>query len=213
MNEFLRETVCLDFNNSKFDDFLNDIPNNLDQKELAIHLYKKVREAFIYDPYHLDLRDDALKSSSIVSKKRAWCVEKAIVLAAISRKFQIPSRLGYAIVINHIGVEKLLNYLKRQEIVFHGYVELFINQKWIKCTPSFDSKICRLSKVSVLDWDGVNDSLFQPYQGDKLFMEYVYDYGVFDDVPIGLMNTEMKKYYPHLFESDYDSKEFSFHHL
>jgi transglutaminase-like putative cysteine protease len=213
MNEFLRETSYLDFNNSKFDDFSNDIPNNLNQKELAIHLYKKVREAFIYDPYHLDLRDNALKGSSIVSKKRAWCVEKAIVLAAAARKFNIPSRLGYAIVVNHIGVEKLTSYLRRPEIVFHGYVELFINDNWVKCTPSFDSRICRISNVSVLEWDGEKDSLFQPFQGDSRFMEYIHDYGTFLDVPIELMNFEMKKYYPHLFELDYDTKDFSFHHL
>jgi hypothetical protein len=44
-------------------------------------------------------------------------------------------------------------------------------------------------------------------------MEYIKDYGTFSDVPILLMNEEMKKYYPHLFESSFETKEFSFHHL
>ena len=213
MNEYLIETSFLDYTNTLFDDFLKDIPSSLNHKELAIQLYVKVRESFLYDPYHLDLRYNSLKSTTILTKKRAWCVEKAIVLAAAARKFNIPSRLGYAIVVNHIGVEKLTSYLKRPEIVFHGYVELFINDSWVKCTPSFDSRICRISNVSVLDWDGENDSLFQPFQGDSRFMEYIYDYGTFPDVPIELMNSEMKKYYPHLFDFVFDSKEFSFHHL
>jgi hypothetical protein len=63
-----------------------------------------------------------------------------------------------------------------------------------------------------LDWDGESDSLFQPFQGEKLFMEYVHQYGVFDDVPITLMNSEMKKFYPHLFSERYDSNQFSFFH-
>jgi transglutaminase-like putative cysteine protease len=213
MNEYLIETSFLDYQSLLFDDFSKDIPKSLDQKNLAIHLYKKVRESFLYDPYHLDLRHNSLKSSTILSKKRAWCVEKAIVLAASARRFNIPSRLGYAIVVNHIGVEKLNSYLRRPEIVFHGYVELFVNHNWVKCTPSFDSRICRLSNVSVLNWDGENDSLFQPYQGDNRFMEYIHDYGTFSDVPIDLMNSEMKKYYPHLFEEVHDTKDFSFHHL
>ena len=213
MNEYLIETSFLDYKNSLYDVFLKDIPSSLDHKELAIQLYIKVRESFLYDPYHLDLRHNSLKSSTILTKKRAWCVEKAIVLAAAARKFNIPSRLGYAIVVNHIGVEKLTNYLRRPEIVFHGYVELFINDSWVKCTPSFDSRICRISNVSVLDWDGENDSLFQPFQGNSRFMEYIYDYGTFPDVPIQLMNNEMKRYYPHLFDLVFDSKEFSFHHL
>lgn len=213
MREFLKETIFLDFNSLALNDFLKDIDPFEEKKNIAISLYEKVRESFLYDPYHLDLRHAALKASSVLLKKRAWCVEKAIVLATCARKFGIPSRLGYAIVINHIGVEKLQQYLRREEIVFHGYVELFLNDNWIKCTPSFDSRICRLSHVSVLNWDGENDSLFQPYQGDERFMEYVYDYGTFADVPIDLMNTEMKKYYPHLFEEVHDSKDFSFHHL
>jgi transglutaminase-like putative cysteine protease len=213
MQEYLIETTFLDYNNPIFDSFLRDIPTFLNQKDQAIFLYTKVREAFLYNPYHLDLRYQALKASAILTKKRAWCVEKAIVLAACARKFDIPSRLGYAIVINHIGVEKLTAYLRREEIVFHGYVELFLNDNWVKCTPSFDSRICKLSNVSVLEWDGETDSLFQPFEGDSRFMEYIHDYGTFSDVPIELMNSEMKKYYPHLFESEYNSKEFSFHHL
>ena len=213
MSEYLVETSFLDYTNTMFDDFLKDIPCNLTPKELAVQLYVKVRESFLYDPYHLDLTYDALKASNVLRKKRAWCVEKAIVLAASARKFNIPSRLGYAIVINHIGVEKLTSYLRRPEIVFHGYVELLVNDIWVKCTPSFDSRICRMSNVSVLDWDGENDSLFQPFQEDSRFMEYIHDYGTFSDVPIELMNTEMHKYYPHLFESEFDSKDFSFHHL
>ncbi len=44
-------------------------------------------------------------------------------------------------------------------------------------------------------------------------MEYVHNYGTFSDVPIELMNSEMKKYYPHLFENEFITKEFSFYHI
>ena len=44
-------------------------------------------------------------------------------------------------------------------------------------------------------------------------MEYVYFYGEFEDVPIELMNAEMKKHYPHLFTEKFETKEFSFYHL
>jgi len=44
-------------------------------------------------------------------------------------------------------------------------------------------------------------------------MEYLHYYGTFEDVPIELMNSEMKKYYPHLFEEVFAAKEFSFYHL
>lgn len=211
-DNFLVETHFLDYNSKEIQNYLENVPTYLDQIELAKYLYFMVRDGFLYDPFHLDLRQSALKSSVISSQKRAWCVEKSILLASISRFFSIPSRLGFAIVKNHVGVEKLITYLQKDEIVFHGYVELFLNEKWVKCTPAFDKRICRISKVSPLDWDGKNDSLFQEFENQQKYMEYIHFYGTFDDVPIDLMNSEMKKHYPHLFEKEWNTKEFSFFH-
>lgn len=212
MKEYLCETPFLDFQHVSFDAFTAGIDPNLPEKEKAIALYFLVRDAFLYDPYHLDLTSEGLKASNVLSKKRSWCVEKSSVLAACLRKFGIPSRLGYAIVTNHIGVEKLTHYLRREEIVFHGFVDVYLNGKWVKCTPAFDQRICRVSGVTRLDWDGETDSLFQEFDQGKKFMEYKHFYGTFNDVPIELMNAEMKAHYPHLFEEMYDSKEFSFYH-
>lgn len=212
-DQYLCETEFMDFSHPLFNEFISDIDVSLSHKELLLTLYYKVRDGFIYDPYHLDLRPSALKASVILTHKRAWCVEKAILLAALFRRTGFPSRLGYAIVTNHIGTEKLTKYLKREEIVFHGYVEVYTDDRWIKCTPAFDRRICRLSGVSPLDWNGKEDSLFQEFEGGERFMEYRHFYGHFPDVPIELMNNEMKKYYPHLFGSDYDTPEFSFKHL
>lgn len=211
-DKFLQETEFLDFNSMEIKAFLLEVPNFSDKVELAKHLYFKVRDGFLYDPFHLDLRESALKSSVIYKHKRAWCVEKSIILASVSRFFGIPSRLGFAIVKNHVGIEKLVSFLKKDEIVFHGYVELFLNGKWIKCTPAFDKKVCWISGVNPLDWDGENDSLFQEFENNKKYMEYIHFYGTFDDVPIDLMNSEMKKHYPHLFEKEWNTKEFSFFH-
>ena len=213
MKEYLCETPFLDFQHGSFDAFIAGIDTNLPEKEKAIALYFLVRDAFLYDPYHLDLTHEGLKASNVLSKKRSWCVEKSSVLAACLRKVGIPSRLGYAIVTNHIGVEKLTHYLRRDEIVFHGFVDVYLNGKWVKCTPAFDQRICRVSGVTPLDWDGETDSLFQEYDQEKKFMEYKHFYGTFSDVPIELMNSEMKAHYPHLFEANYNSKEFSFYHL
>lgn len=213
MDSFLRETAYINFNNPEFDKFLVGISDkNKRQVDLAIELYNLVRDSFLYDPYHLNISSEGLIASRVLIKKRAWCVEKSTVLAACARRFGIPSRLGYAIVKNHIGVERLVQYLKREEIVFHGYVELYLDGKWVKCTPAFDPRVCRMSGVSVLTWNGRDDSMFQEFEKDVKFMEYIHFYGEFDDVPIQLMNTEMKKYYPHLFEQKFAAKEFSFVH-
>jgi hypothetical protein len=211
MTESTDATFFLDFEDQLVSSFMPEV-SHLDEKEKAIALYNHVRDAFLYDPYHLDLRPNALRASAIILKKRAWCVEKAIVLAALGRKVGIPTQLGYAIVTNHLGAEKLVQYLGTNRIVFHGYVAFYLEGKWVKCTPAFDQRVCRLAGVEPLEWDGNSDSLFQANVGAKQFMEYIHEYGSFDDVPIQLMTQEMKAHYPHLFSIVHDSKEFSFYH-
>lgn len=213
METYLKPTAFLNFLEPTFQDYIQPFITIQKEQERAIALYTKIRDGFLYDPFHLDLRNDALTASTIITKKRAWCVEKAIVLAAAFRGCSIPSRLGYGIVVNHIGVEKLTTFLKRKEIVFHGYVEAYIQNKWVKCTPAFDPLVCKIAGVPILDWDGETDALFHAYKGEDKFMEYIHFYGDFDDVPIKIMNDEMKKYYPHLFETVHNSKVFSFFHL
>lgn len=210
---YLKATPILEVNHKSTQELIADIDTSLSKKEQAIALYYKVRDGFVYNPYHLDLRPQGLKSSAVMQKSRAWCVEKAIVMATGLRALGIPSKLGYGIVVNHIGVEKLTKMLKRDEIVFHGYVSAYIEGKWIKSTPAFDPLVCQLSGVDPLGWDGENDALFQEFQDGHKFMEYIHFYGEFPDVPVELMNAEMEKYYPHLFEESYNSRTFSFFHL
>ena len=129
MNNFLKSTEFLDFYHPNFntvEQIFNSQNNNL---ELVVDLYNWVRDAFIYDPYHLDITQNGLTASSVLSKKRAWCVEKSILLASLARKFGFPSKLGFAIVKNHLEISKLKDFLKREEIVFHGYAEIFLDNK------------------------------------------------------------------------------------
>jgi len=210
MEIFLKSSENVNFEHANMQQYIEDFKGLSDKKELAIKLYEKVRDGFLYDPYHLDISSKALVASEIVLKKRAWCVEKSLVLIACLRAVEIPAKFGFAIVVNHLGIEKLETYLQRKEIVFHGFVSVFLDNRWVICTPAFDQKVCRFAGVEPLKWNGENDSLFQEFTKDKKHMEYVKYYGFFDEIPFELMHAEMKKYYPHLFEGNWNSKEFSF---
>jgi hypothetical protein len=207
---YLEATDTIDFESPQIQAFLVDLPN-VSLKEQAIWIYLKVRDGFLYDPYHLDLRPTSLKASNVTQKRRAWCVEKALLAVACFRAVGIPARLGFGIVKNHIGVEKLLTYLRKDEIVFHGFAEVFLDGKWSKCTPAFDCRVCALNKVAPLEWDGTGDSLLHAFRGNEQYMEYLHFYGSFTDIPFVLMHQEMEKHYPHLFSDPIDTPAFSFH--
>lgn len=210
MENCLQASKNVDFLNESIQEYIKEFRHLSDKKAIAVQLYEKVRDGFLYDPYHLDISSDALIASKVIQKKRAWCVEKALVMIACLRALEIPARFGFAIVVNHLGIEKLETYLKRKEIVFHGFVSVFLDGKWVICTPAFDRKVCRLAGVEPLVWDGETDSLFQAFSKDKKHMEYIKYYGFFEEIPFDLMRSEMELYYPHLFEQDWNSKDFSF---
>ena len=153
-----------------------------DRKEQIIRLYNSIRDEFRYNPYQLILKPYALKASFLLSKDSGYCVEKSNLFAACMRVIGIPSRLCYANVRNHLATEKVENYLKTDLMVFHGFVEIYFNEKWIKLNPVFNKELCDKLGVSVLEFDGENDAVFQESDKDgKPFIHYEKDYGLFDN--------------------------------
>jgi hypothetical protein len=69
--------------------------------------------------------------------------------------------------------------------VYHGFVEFYLDEKWVKATPAFNIELCKKHNVAPIDFNGQDDSLFHEYnQEQKLFMEYVTYHGTFEDVPL-----------------------------
>jgi transglutaminase-like putative cysteine protease len=120
-------------------------------------------------------------------------------LASVARFVGIPSRLFFGNVRNHIATEKLEAILQTNLLVFHGSTELFLEGKWVKATPAFNKTLCEKLGVKPLEFNGMEDSLFQQYNNNGTqFMEYLDEYGSFEDMPFDLFITEIKKHYKHL---------------
>ena len=82
--------------------------------------------------------------------------------------------------------------------VFHGYTELYLEDKWIKATPAFNITLCERARILPLEFNGKEDSIFHPLRCIRQeAMEYLHDYGSFSDLPFDRMMDE-DKFYPHL---------------
>lgn len=165
-----------------------------------VRLYYAVRDGFVYNPYQISLDTAHYQASYLVQRTSGHCIDKAIIFGACARAIGVPSRLHFARVRNHIGTEKLEEMLGTNVLVFHGYVSVFLENKWVKATPAFNKALCDKLNVEPMDFDGKTDSVFQQYarEGNK-FMEYLHDYGPFPALPYELMIAEWRKYYPKLF--------------
>lgn len=202
MQQYLKATEFLDHEHPSVQAFAACHTESAGtDREKGVALYHAVRDGFHYDPYQLDLRPEGLKASTLLTRDRGYCVEKAVLLAAAARAVGIPSRLSFYIVRNHIATGRLEKLLKTNYLVFHGAAEMLLDGEWLKATPAFNRQLCEFLGVAPLEFDGTRDSIFQEFDrsGGK-FMEYVHEYGAFADLPYQLYLDELGKHYSHIFD-------------
>jgi transglutaminase-like putative cysteine protease len=170
-------------------------------KEKALALYGAVRDSIEYNPYIDFFNPTEFRASAVLNAGKGFCVGKSAVLAASARSVGIPARPGFADVRNHLTSKRLKEQVG-DTFYWHSYTELLIDGKWVKCTPAFDKTLCERAKIAPLEFDGVNDSLFHPFdQAGRRHMEYLKDRGAFADVPFDAIQADFKKFYPRLLET------------
>ena len=172
--------------------------------EQAKRLFYFVRDTYWYSPYHVSFEHHKLKASYLLTRKgnstKAYCTEKAVLFAAFCRAVGIPNRLIFCNVRNHIATDRFEEIIGTNLMVFHGYNEVYVNGKWVKCTVAFNKALCDKLGVASLEFDGENDEIFQEYDKEgEDFMIYEHDYGAFHDVPHDLWLRETVKYYGNIF--------------
>ena len=162
----------------------------------AVRLYYAVRDGIWYDPYLPFYRPEHYRAGKIIELGRAFCIGKAALLCALARACNIPARLGFADVRNHLATRQFIDFLGSDIFVFHGYTEFFLDGRWVKATPAFNMELCRKHGVRPLEFNGIDDSIFHPYSEDnRRFMEYLRDHGTFADVPVDRILTAMQQTY------------------
>lgn len=198
---YLRPTAFIDSNHPTVIQYVEaKTQAGKTDKEKAVDLYNAVRDDILYDPYHLVLKPEVISASQTLERGSGYCIEKSLLLCAAGRVLGIPSRLGFSIVRNHLSTKKFVEMLRTDKFVFHGYNEFWLDNKWVKCTPAFNSTLCEKFGVAPLEFDGEHDSVFHEFAHGQKYMEYLHEYGQFDDFPYDLFVQELKIHYPHLFE-------------
>lgn len=199
---YLQPTFFLDYDTQELADFATAVcAGRTTPAAKATALYYAVRDQIKYDPYDLRYCRHAMRASSILRKKSGYCVAKAVLLAAVGRQQQIPCRLGFADVTNHLSTARLRKMMGTDLFIYHGYTEMYLNNQWVKATPAFNLSLCTRFNVQPLEFNGTEDSIFHESNtlGQK-HMEYVRDHGHFTDLPFEEIFAAYGKTYPNFFE-------------
>jgi transglutaminase-like putative cysteine protease len=156
----------------------------VDERDRVRLLFAEVRDRLRYDPYSVTTNRSQYRASAILSGGPAWCVPKAVLLTAALRAVGIPAALGFSDVRNHLSSEQLVALMGTDLFIYHGWTAVWVNGRWSKGSPAFNSTLCRRFGVPALDFDGTNDALLHATDGSgRRHMEYVSERGTFLDLP------------------------------
>jgi transglutaminase-like putative cysteine protease len=194
---YLTPTEIIDSNHPKVRNYADHIVGgSSDPVERAVLLYLAVRDGIRYDPYTPFHLPEHYRASAVLARGRSFCVPKVSLLCALGRASGIPSRVGFATVKNHLATRQLIEFLGSNVFVYHGFVEFYLDEKWVKATPAFNRELCERHKVEPLEFNGREDSLFHSFNREKKkYMEYVEYQGTYGDIPVDDIVAAWKRAY------------------
>jgi len=189
MKDYLKPTQAVESSHPGVVELARKIyGDSLEPEERARRIFLFAREEIRYDPFSPFYLVDHYRASAVIERGGGYCVHKAVVLAALARASGIPARLVFADIINHLVAGKLHDLMETNLFVFHGYVEMFLDGRWIGAAPTFERALCEQAGYPLVEFDGRSDAVQPPVDGKgRKFFEYVRRHGAFDDVPLPMI--------------------------
>jgi hypothetical protein len=187
--ETLKPTFFMDFEHPSIQEKARELIEGIPKEDdigKAIKLFYFVRDQIRYSVRNAreSYNKENWKSSETLERGFGFCIPKALLLASLARAVGIPSRLHYVDIVNHMTSEKLRKNMGSKLFIFHGFVELFLNGRWVEANCAFDKELCIRKNFPWVDFDGVKDGLFASTNKDgEPFVEYIKDRGVYNDAP------------------------------
>lgn len=182
---YLRATPFIESDHLLIRKKAEEITRGIDhESDKAVGLFNFVRDKCHYNMYATTGNIEAYRASAILASGQGWCVQKAILLAALCRAVEIPCGLLLVSIRNHKSPPEAVELMQTNVFFPHMYNCLHLNGRWLKAAPTFDRDICERTGVSVVEFDGCNDAVLpdKDLKGHP-FIEYLDDFGVYVDLP------------------------------
>lgn len=207
---YLYPTEAIDSGNNDIREVAQKLTAALcDTGEKSVALFRFVRDEIRYNVYMVSTYFEDFKASVILTRRKGYCVQKAVLLAALARAVGIPSRLAFAKIRNHRVPCHLVRQTGSNILPAHGYAQLYVNGSWISVTPAFDGSLCEKSGLPTVEFDGIHDALLSRVDlSGRPFVEYLEKYEPQSDFPFPWLRERLLPIWgeKHAWLNDEDSK-------
>jgi transglutaminase-like putative cysteine protease len=186
MKEFLRPTDTIESEHPQVQDRARQLTQGCTTDvEKAVKLFAFVRDEIRYNIYMISMVAEEFRASFILEAGKGYCVQKAVLLAALSRAVGIPNRLVFARIRNQRVPEKLYARTKTRVFPAHGFNQFHLEGRWVSAAATFDSRLCEKVGVEVVKFDGTGDALLPQRALDGgPYIEYLEHFDPTADLPL-----------------------------
>lgn len=194
---FLEPTPAIDSDHPAIIELVERLINKeMSPSQRAVKLFLYVRDNCHYNMYTTSGKWENYKASSILQNGQGWCLQKAILLTALARAANIPSRLIIVSIRNHRAPAEAIEAMGTNVFFPHAYNHFFLNENWVKAAATFDHDICTRIGVPTVEFNGVNDAILpdSDLKGEP-YIEYLEEYGYFQDLPWDMILENSKRVY------------------
>jgi transglutaminase-like putative cysteine protease len=185
MSTFLKSTFTIESGHEAIIECAGNIKDACkNEREKMVKLFYFVRDSISYNIFMISAFEEDFKASRILEWGKGYCVQKAVLLAALSRAAGIPCRLAFAKIRNHHVPEHILKMTGTNVFPRHGYNQFYCDGRWISATATFDKALCEKNGLPTVEFDGVTDSILpaKDFEGSP-YIEYIEKYPATDDLP------------------------------
>jgi transglutaminase-like putative cysteine protease len=182
---FLKSTFTIDSDHTAIVECAASVTKGCkSEREKTVKLFYFVRDSIRYNLFMISVFEEDFKASRILEWGKGYCVQKAVLLTALSRAAGIPCRLAFAKIKNHRLPEPILKMTGTNVFPRHGYNQFYCDGEWISAAATFDKVLCEKNNLPTVEFEGTKDAMLPIHDLERNpYIEYLEKYQATEDLP------------------------------
>ncbi len=155
----------------------------LSPRERAARLFEHVRSDVRYE-FMAKFQRDEYVASNILANNQGFCVQKAVLLAALARAAGVPTAIVLCDMRDHALPERLVRTIGTDVMHHHGLNAFYLDDRWVTVDASLDPRFLEKKRYPRVPFDGTADAFLpaQTIDGGRA-AEYLTFHGRFAELP------------------------------